>query len=408
MEKIEGGITAAQGFKAAGVHSGVKYRSLDLGMVTSDIPAKSFIGYTSNKVKAAPVQVMMETNPRELQAFVINSGNANALTGKRGIEDVYNMRAHAASALGIDNEELVGVISTGLIGRFLNMPKILYGIDRASKELAYGFEADNDFAEAIMTTDTRKKEVAYRVKLDDGSLITIAGVAKGSGMIAPHMKVLHATTLSFVSTDAVLSDDFNEKWQTILDETFNMISVDGDQSTNDMSVLMANGLAGGDTADNDPNFMKALKTVMQDLAYMVVEDGEGVTKVIEVEVRGSKSKEGAASAVKSIIRSPLVKTAIFGSDPNYGRIMMALGNSDCEFEIQDVKLTIVGSGIEVPILECGTPVFEDQRSVDIVRMAMEGDTVKIVVVLGDGEHSATGWGCDLSYDYVKINAEYTT
>ncbi len=408
MEKIEGGITAAQGFKAAGVHSGVKYRSLDLGVVTSDVPAKGFIGYTSNKVKAAPVQVMMETNPRELQAFVINSGNANALTGKRGVEDVYNMRAHAASALGIDNEELVGVISTGLIGRFLNMPKIYYGIDRASKELAYGFEADNDFSEAIMTTDTRKKEVAYRVKLDDGSLITIAGVAKGSGMVAPHMKVLHATTLSFISTDAVLSEKFNDKWQEILDETFNMISVDGDQSTNDMSVLMANGLAGGDTADDDINFIKALKTVMKDLAYMVIEDGEGVTKVIEVEARGARSKAEAASAVKSIIRSPLVKTAIFGSDPNYGRIMMALGNSDCEFKIDDVKLTIVGSGIEVPILEYGTPVFEDQRSVEIVRMAMEGDTVKILVILGDGEHSATGWGCDLSYDYVKINAEYTT
>jgi len=408
MEKIEGGITAAQGFKAAGVHSGVKYRSLDLGVVTSDVPAKGFIGYTSNKVKAAPVQVMMETNPRELQAFVINSGNANALTGKRGVEDVYNMRAHAASALGIDNEELVGVISTGLIGRFLNMSKIYYGIDRASKELAYGFEADNDFSEAIMTTDTRKKEVAYRVKLDDGSLITIAGVAKGSGMVAPHMKVLHATTLSFISTDAVLSEKFNDKWQEILDETFNMISVDGDQSTNDMSVLMANGLAGGDTADDDINFIKALKTVMKDLAYMVIEDGEGVTKVIEVEARGARSKSEAASAVKSIIRSPLVKTAIFGSDPNYGRIMMALGNSDCEFKIDDVKLTIVGSGIEVPILEYGTPVFEDQRSVEIVRMAMEGDTVKILVILGDGEHSATGWGCDLSYDYVKINAEYTT
>ncbi len=408
MEKITGGITAAQGFKAAGVHSGVKYRSLDLGLVTSDVPAKCFIGYTTNKVKAAPVQVMMESDPRELQAFVINSGNANALTGKRGIEDVHSMRSHAASALGIDDEELVGVISTGLIGRFLNMPKILYGIDRASKELAYGYEADSDFAEAIMTTDTRKKEVAYRVKLEDGSLVTIAGVAKGSGMVSPHMKVLHATTLSFVATDAVLSEKFISKWQETMDDTFNMISVDGDQSTNDISVLMANGLAGGDCADEDPNFITALKKVMGDLAYMVVEDGEGVTKVIEVEVRGAASGECARSAVKSIIRSPLVKTAIFGSDPNYGRIMMALGNSDCDFNVDDVKLTIFGAGIEVPILEYGTPVFEDQRSVDIVRMAMEGDAVKISVTLGDGEHSATGWGCDLSYDYVKINAEYTT
>ncbi|HIJ00858.1 MAG: glutamate N-acetyltransferase / amino-acid N-acetyltransferase [Candidatus Methanomethylophilaceae archaeon] len=407
IEKIEGGITAAQGFKAAGVHSGVKYRSLDLGLLTSDVPAKCFIGYTSNKVKAAPIQVMMEANPSELQAFVVNSGNANALTGKRGIEDVYTIRAHAAAALGID-EELVGVISTGLIGRFLDMPKILYGIDRAAKELTYGLEADSDFAEAIMTTDTRKKEAAYRVKLEDGSLITIAGVAKGSGMIAPHLKVLQGTTLSFIVTDAVLTENFKGTWQEILDDTFNMISVDGDQSTNDMSVLLANGLSGSEIADEDPNFIAALRKLMKELAYKVVEDGEGVTKVIEVEVRGAQSKEDAVAAVKSIIRSPLVKTAIFGSDPNYGRIMMALGNSGVDFDIEKVKLTIIGSGIEVPILECGMPVFEDQRSVDIVRMAMEGDTVKIIVTLGDGDYSAVGWGCDLSYDYVKINAEYST
>lgn len=407
MEKIDGGITTPQGFLASGVHCGVKYRSLDLGLIFSEVNAKAFIGYTTNKVKAAPVRVMMEEAAKELRAFVINSGNANALTGKRGYEDAKTMKNQVAKALDIDPVE-VGVISTGLIGRFLDMPKIIYGIDKASRELSCGREVDQKAAEAIITTDTGIKEVAYRVKLSDGSHIMIGGMAKGSGMIAPHLKVLHGTTLSFMTTDAVLSDSFATVWQEILNDSLNMISVDGDQSTNDMSVLLANGMAGGECADDDPIFLEALRSAMQDLARTIALDGEGATKLIEVTVNQAKTKPQARSAALSILNSPLVKSAIFGSDPNYGRIMMALGNSDCEFNVEDVHLTIKGGDLEIPILEGGAPVFEDQRSVEVVRMAMDNSFVQIVVDLGIGEESATGWGCDLSYDYVRINAEYTT
>jgi glutamate N-acetyltransferase/amino-acid N-acetyltransferase len=227
-------------------------------------------------------------------------------------------------------------------------------------------------------------------------------------MIAPHMKVLHGTTLSLITTDANLSPAFRAKWQEILDGSLNMVSVDGDQSTNDTSILMANGLAGGKCADDDPEFFNALNFVMTKIARTVAADGEGATKLIEVKVTGAETKDDANRLVKTIINSPLVKSAIFGSDPNYGRIMMALGNSGCKFNLEDVRLTIKGGDMEVPILDSGAPVFQDERSVEVVRMAMDNKEVSILVDLGIGKESATGWGCDLTYDYVRINAEYAT
>ncbi|MCL1983865.1 MAG: bifunctional ornithine acetyltransferase/N-acetylglutamate synthase [Methanomassiliicoccaceae archaeon] len=407
MEIIEGGVTSPQGFKAAGVHSGVKYRTLDLGMLYSEVPARAFVGYTSNKVKSAPVQVMMSENSEFLSAFVINSGNANALTGRRGIEDAITMKNAAASELNIDAKE-VGVMSTGLIGRFMDMHKVKYGISRAAKELEAGREADASIAEAIMTTDTIKKESAVRLRLADGTLVTIAALSKGSGMIAPHMKVLHGTTLCLVTTDATLSNGFRKTWGEILDDSMNMVTVDGDQSTNDTCALLANGKAGGKCADEDPNFINGLRKVMTDIARMLALDGEGATKLIEVQVIGAETKQDARSAVMTILNSPLVKSAIFGSDPNYGRIMMALGNSDCKFKIEDVRLTIKGGDMEVPILDSGAPVFQEERSVEVVRMAMDNKEVTILVDLSAGNESAVGWGCDLTYDYVRINAEYAT
>lgn len=407
IEIIEGGITTPQGFKAAGVHSGVKYRALDLGMVYSEEPASAFVGYTSNEVKAAPVQVMMKENSPKLSAVVINSGNANALTGRRGIEDVMAMKQAAAAELNIDPVE-VGIMSTGLIGRFVDMHKIRYGISRAARELDLGRETDALFAEAIMTTDTIKKECAVRVRLEDGTLVYIAAASKGSGMIAPHMKVLHGTTLTIVTTDASLSPAFKSKWGEILDNSLNMVSVDGDQSTNDTAILMANGKAGGAFADNDPGFIEALELVMVKIAKTLAMDGEGATKLIEVQVTGADTKEDARNAVHKIINSPLVKSAIFGSDPNYGRIMMALGNSGCKFNLEDVRLTIKGGDMEVPILDSGAPVFQEERAVEVVRMAMDNKEVIIAVDLAYGKESAIGWGCDLTYDYVRINAEYAT
>ena len=407
VEIIDGGVTTPQGFKAAGVHSGVKYRSLDLGLLYSEVPASAFCGFTSNNVKAAPVQVMMKENSEKLSAVVVNSGNANALTGHRGIEDALAMKQAVAQELGLDPLE-VGVMSTGLIGRFLDMHKIRYGISRASRELSTGRDADGLIAQAIMTTDTIKKECAVRVRLTDGTLVYIGAISKGSGMIEPHMKVMHGTTLSLVTTDATLSPKFRETWQSILDDSMNMVSVDGDQSTNDTCILLANGKAKGACADEDPEFIAALKLVMTRIARTIAMDGEGATKLIEVQVTGADTKEDARVLVKEIINSPLVKSAIFGSDPNYGRIMMAVGNSGAKFNLEDVRLTIKGGDMEVPILDSGAPVFQEERAVEVVRMAMDNKEVTIMVDLGIGKESATGWGCDLTYDYVRINAEYAS
>lgn len=407
VEIIDGGVTTPQGFKAAGVHSGVKYRSLDLALLYSDVPANAFVGYTSNAVKAAPVQVMMRENSPKLSAVVINSGNANALTGRRGIEDAVTMKETVASELNLDPKE-VGVMSTGLIGRFMDMHKVKYGISKAANELEAGREADGLLAEAMMTTDTIKKECAVRVRLGDGTLVYIGAISKGSGMIAPHMKVLHGTTLSLITTDANLSPAFRDTWQEILDDSMNMVSVDGDQSTNDTSILLANGKSNSECADKDPEFVEALQFVMNRIARTIALDGEGATKLIEVQVTGAKTKSDARKAVRSIINSPLVKSAIFGSDPNYGRIMMALGNSGCKFNMDDVCLTIKGGDMEVPILDSGAPIFQEERSVEVVRMAMDNKEVTIIVDLANGNEFATGWGCDLTYDYVRINAEYAT
>jgi len=306
VEIIDGGVTTPQGFKAAGVHSGVKYRSLDLALLYSDVPASAFVGYTSNAVKAAPVQVMMRENSPKLSAVVINSGNANALTGRRGLEDAITMKETVASELNLDPKE-VGVMSTGLIGRFMDMHKVKYGISKAANELETGREADGLLAEAMMTTDTIRKECAVRVRLGDGTLVYIGAISKGSGMIAPHMKVLHGTTLSLITTDADLSPAFRETWQEILDDSMNMVSVDGDQSTNDTCILLANGKSNSKCADKDPEFVAALQFVMNKIARTIALDGEGATKLIEVQVTGAKTKSDARKAVRSIVNSPLVK-----------------------------------------------------------------------------------------------------
>lgn len=407
VEIIDGGITSPQGFRAAGVHSGVKYRSLDLGLLVSDVPATAFKAFTSNKVKAAPVQLMIAQDSPRLSAVVVNSGNANALTGRRGLEDAQTMQKAVAAELNLVPTE-VGVMSTGLIGRFMDMHKVQYGIGRAVKDLAVGHDADARITEAIMTTDTVKKECAVRVRLKDGTLVYIAAISKGSGMIAPHLKSLHGTTLTMITTDAVLTPAFEKNFQKILDDTMNMVSVDGDQSTNDTCLMLANGLAGGTPADEDPAFYEALSVVMTKIARTIAMDGEGATKLITVQITGAVDDDQARLAAKTIINSPLVKSAIFGSDPNYGRVMMALGNSGVDFNLEEVHLTIKGGDMEVPILDSGAPVFQEERSVEVVRMAMDNKEVILDLDLGIANGKATAWGCDLTYDYVRINAEYAT
>ena len=407
VEIIDGGITTPQGFKAAGVHSGVKFRSLDMGLLYSEVPATAFCAFTSNNVKAAPVQLMMNDKSEKLSAVIINSGNANALTGRRGYEDAQTMQKLVAAELNIEPKQ-VGIMSTGLIGRFLDMPKINFGITKAVKALGVGRDSDNLICEAIMTTDTLKKECAVRVRLEDGTMVRVAMISKGSGMIEPHLKALHGTTLSLITTDAVLTPKFYEHFQGILDDSMNMVSVDGDQSTNDTCIMLANGLAGGKPADDDPNFQDALRVLTTKIARTIAMDGEGATKLITVEVKGAETKEDAKKCVKTIINSPLVKSAIFGADPNYGRIMMAVGNSGAKFSINDVHLTIKGGDMVVDILDSGAPVFQDETSVEAVRMTMDNKEVILSLDLGVGNASATGWGCDLTYDYVRINAEYAS
>ena len=222
------------------------------------------------------------------------------------------------------------------------------------------------------------------------------------------MQVLHGTTLSLITTDATLGPDFADVWQSILNDTMNMVSVDGDQSTNDTAILLANGLSKSKPADHDPEFEAALRTVMTKIARTIAMDGEGASKLIEVTVSGAETRDDAVKVVKAITNSPLVKSAIFGSDPNYGRLMMAVGNSGAKFDPENIRLTIKGGDMEVPILDSGAPVFQDERSVEVVRMAMDNKEVTILVDLGVGKEGVTGWGCDLTYDYVRINAEYAS
>lgn len=408
MKVIDGGISSSKGFKAAGVHCGVKKKRRDLALIFSEGPAACAIAYTQNKVKGAPLKVMMDLDPKQLQAFIINSGNANTLTGERGVVDAHSMVRMTADSLGIA-EELVGVVSTGIIGRFLPMESIMDGIPQVVRDLDNGRKKDVDAAQAILTTDTVIKEACCEVALEDGTKVTIGGMAKGSGMISPAMKTLHATTLSFITTDALLSPEFDGKWQDVMDSSFNQIDVDGDQSTNDMSVLMANGKAGGMCADDSDAFWEGVRYVAKMLAKQIALDGEGATKLISVKVRGAKSTQDARKAARAIVSSNLVKTAIFGSDPNYGRILCAVGYSGAEMVPEKINLAMGANGTMIPIYEQGEPLIQTCGIGEgPLKELLKKKEIVITVDIGLGNSSAEAWGCDLSYEYVKINAEYTT
>ena len=408
METIEGGITSPKGYKAAGIHCGIKKEKLDLAVIYSEKPARCAMAYTQNRVRAAPIEVMMKKDPSMLQALVVNSGNANAITGPRGLFDANQMISCLAKELRI-KEDLVGIASTGVISRFLPMDKVMSGIPLAVKELSQGKEADLNTARAIMTTDTVEKQACCKVTLKDKTEVIIAGITKGSGMISPNVKVLHATTLSFITTDARLDKNINKQWQDIMDQSFNVISVDGDQSTNDISILMANGCAGGAPADNDPAFWEGVRYVAQQLAKKVVIDGEGATKLIEVRVTGAKDPREARLAAKGIISSNLVKTAVFGADPNFGRILSALGNSGADFKLDEVVLKLSDDEITVTLFENGSPtMIPGTQSEADARKVLSGKKIVVDLNLAVGFSSGEAWGCDLTYDYVKINAMYTT
>ena len=412
LEVIDGGIASPRGFLAAGLHCGIKKSGRrDLSVIVSDRPASAVGAFTTNLVKAAPVTLtegLLNSNPM-LQAVVINSGNANAMTGERGMADAESMALSASESLGMA-PGMVAVASTGVIGRYMPRENVLGGIRTAGGLLAHGGAASADAAEGIMTTDTFFKQIAVRTVLSDGTVILVTGMAKGSGMIAPEMRLNHATMLCFITTDAcVAPETLSRLFLPSLDKSFNMINVDGDQSTNDMVLVLANGAAGNVPFDEDPAFSEALEFVCTSLAKLIVKDGEGATKLFEVTVTGAVSEAEGRSAAISVVRSNLVKAAIFGCDPNFGRIAAALGHAGCCLDMGRLDVGLASENGSAMIIESGLPVgMSDPAGLANARRILQSPELNITIDLGLGSGTARAWGCDLTYDYVKINAEYTT
>lgn len=401
MEIIDGGVTSAKGFKAAGIHAGLKKAKKDMAMVVSECTAETAAVFTTNKVKAAPViwdQGVKESG--KAMAVVINSGNANACTGAQGLKDAEDTAAAAALLLGI-NKNLVYVSSTGVIGVPLDMVKIKNGVNAVFPLLSS--HGGRDAAEAICTTDTFAKEAAVTLSIS-GKTVTIGGMAKGSGMIHPNM----ATMLAFITTDAVIS---SQTLQCLLgdtvEDTFNMISVDGDTSTNDSCIVLANGLAGNDeivpgTKDYD-DFSEAFRYVLGQLAKLITRDGEGAGRFIEMNVVNALAKKDAKLLARAVISSSLVKAAFFGSDANWGRILCAMGYSGGNFDPSLVDLSFSSSKGTIDTVKGGEPLPFDEEKAKEVLLEKE---ITVTADLHQGTASATAWGCDLTYDYVKINGDY--
>lgn len=386
MNILKGNITAVDGFTALGKCIGIKKGKKDFAIIYSDKLCSVAAVYTKNKVKGAPLYVNMKhLEDGKAQAIVINSGISNVATGKKGIDDAFMTCKLAAEELGINSNDIL-VASTGIIGKMLPMELIKKGLKGIKKEL----KKSNDAAEAILTTDTIKKEIAV-----DFSGFTIGAIAKGSGMIHPNM----ATMLCFIATDADFSPkELKESLVKAVDESFNMISVDMDTSTSDMVILMSNNTKKADKK----NFEEALAFICKEMAKKIVFDGEGATKLIEVTVKNAKSKLDAKKIAKSIVGSNLVKCAMFGNDPNWGRIISAIGNSDAHFKEDKINILIQNK----LIVENGVEVKD--FNIEEISKLLKNDNVKVIVDLKIGNGEATAYGCDMSYDYVQINSQYHT
>ncbi|MBU1487717.1 bifunctional glutamate N-acetyltransferase/amino-acid acetyltransferase ArgJ [bacterium] len=399
---IKGGITAPRGFKASGISCGIKEEGPDLALIYSDVQAASAALFTTNKVKAAPVLISQQhISDGRIQAIVANSGMANCCTGKQGLKDASLMAEWTANSLGGIPKESVLVASTGKIGSQLPMEKIGPGIKEAAANLSR--DGGKDAARAIMTTDTRPKEAALEVELF-GRKVTLGGMAKGAGMIHPEM----ATMLAFITTDALISPPLLKKALLhSVERSFNMITVDGDMSTNDMAAILANGLAAekGEEITYPSKefdlFQAALDKLSIDLAKQIPADGEGATKLLEVKVTGALIKEDAGRFARAVAGSNLVKAAFYGCDPNVGRIMAALGQAGEEMEPEEVEIYF---GDQLMFRNgCGA-TFDPAKVASI----MEQKEIRIDIDLNLGEAKATAWGCDLSPEYVQINAHYRT
>ncbi|ATF65003.1 MULTISPECIES: bifunctional glutamate N-acetyltransferase/amino-acid acetyltransferase ArgJ [Streptococcus] len=397
MKIIDGTIASPLGFSADGLHAGFKKKKLDFGWIVSEVPASVAGVYTTNKVIAAPLLVTKASiqKSQKLQAIVVNSGVANSCTGQQGLDAAYEMQRLTAQKLQIESD-LVGLASTGVIGEQLPMDALKNGL---SQILVSG--KAEDFAEAILTTDTCTKTCVVTEEFGS-DLVTMAGVAKGSGMIHPNM----ATMLAFITCDANISSATLQKaLSQHVESTFNQITVDGDTSTNDMVLVMANGCRQNEEILPDTEefekFSKMLRYLMADLAKKIAKDGEGATKLIEVNVRHAKDERSGRMIAKSVVGSSLVKTAIFGQDPNWGRILAAIGYAGADVSVDNIDIWIAG----IPVMQASSPVaFDHEETGD----AMAGELLTLTIDLHDGDAEAQAWGCDLSYDYVKINALYRT
>jgi glutamate N-acetyltransferase / amino-acid N-acetyltransferase len=399
INTLPGGATAPAGFVACGVMCGVRDPGRrELGLLFSEHECTSAAVFTRNVLKGAPLVVTREAvEGGDVRAVVVNSGNANAATGQKGLQDAYEMQALAAEALGIRDVE-VAVASTGVIGEHLPMGAISSGIREAAEDLS----RDGDgFAEAILTTDTRAKEAAVQVEVG-GKTVTVGGTAKGSGMIHPNM----GTMLAFLTTDAAVEKGcLREALSAATDRTFNRVTVDGDTSPSDMALLLSNGAAGNEPltthSPDYPAFAEAVEVVARGLAKEIARDGEGATRLVEVVVEGAGDEASAATLAKAVVGSSLVKAAAYGEDANWGRVLTAMGYSGVPFDPDGVELWF-GS---VKVFENGEPVPHEEAEANAALAAGE---VGITARLGEGDASAAAWGCDLTYEYVKINGSYRT
>ncbi len=405
MERMKGGVTAAHGFEAAGTEANIKYQGrMDMALIYSSAPCNVAGTFTTNVVKAAPVlwdKQIVENSPYA-QAVIVNAGIANACTGKQGMDYCAEEAKKAAVLLNIpENAVLVG--STGVIGKQLPMDRICAGIEKLAAAKDASIEAGTTASKAIMTTDTVNKEIAVTIELD-GKTVTVGGMSKGSGMIHPNM----CTMLAYITTDAAISKKMlQEALSTSVVDTFNMISVDGDTSTNDTCLVLANGLAGNEeiTAKGEAydKFLEALNYVNTYLARTMAGDGEGATALFETVVYNADTKQNARTLAKSVICSSLTKAAIYGHDANWGRILCALGYSGVQFDPENVTLYFESKAGKLKIYENGLDVgYSEEEATKI----LSEPEVTVLVDMHMGSETATAWGCDLTYDYVKINADY--
>ncbi len=404
MKQIEGGVTAAKGFTAAGMHCGIRKNQSkrDLALIVSECACSAAAVYTTNRVKAAPIYVTMENlDDGCARAFVCNSGNANACT-PGGYENARRMCKSVASALNIEENEVV-VASTGVIGQPLNVETIEKSMPTLSALLSPS--GSSDAAEAIMTTDTIKKEIAVEVMIG-GKTVTVGGIAKGSGMIHPNM----ATMLAFVTTDCAITPALlHEALSDSAKHTYNRISVDGDTSTNDMNAVLASGLAGNEPIDGKNGdyalFLEALNAVNGYLARSIARDGEGSTRLITCVMKNARSEETAEALARTVISSSLVKAAMFGADANWGRVLCAMGYSKAPFRPEYVDVSFASVAGSILVCKGGTGVDFDEA---LAKTILTQNEVVIDVDLKDGSYEAQAFGCDLTYDYVKINGDYRT